>query len=176
MTLPGLDFSQAEPSQPQVLWIGCSDSSFEEIAALGLRADETIVLRNIGNIFLSDGPTCLSTGHYALHVVKVKHVVVCGHYGCALVKADSNVGLGDPWRSKLDILRSECGAKLNGLPADDRDRRFVELNVLAQMQVLAEIPEVAAAIHSRGLKIHGMVYNPTTNKVVRLEAEEPAAH
>lgn len=84
--------------KPQVLWIGCSDSSFDEIAALDLGADETIVLRNIGNMFLDDGPTCMSTAQYALDIVQVNHVVVCGHYGCGLVKASSNVGLGDPWR------------------------------------------------------------------------------
>jgi len=93
-----MTLSSSGESKLQVLWIGCSDSSFDEIAALDLRADETIVLRNIGNMFLDDGPTCMSTAQYALDMLQVNHVIVCGHYGCGLVKASSNAGLGDPWR------------------------------------------------------------------------------
>ena len=84
-------------AKQQVLWIGCSDSGFEEITTLDLLPAETIVLRNIGNIFLEDGLTCLSMVQYAVDILQVKHVVLCGHYGCGLVKASSNAGLGDPW-------------------------------------------------------------------------------
>ncbi|KAK3344520.1 carbonic anhydrase [Lasiosphaeria hispida] len=158
-------------SKQQVLWIGCSDSSYEEITGLDLLPDEIIVLRNIGNMFLEDGLTCLSMVQYAVDILQVNHVVVCGHYGCGLVKASSNAGLGEPWRSKLMNLRSACEGLL-GSQVEQRDRRFVELNVLAQIQSLQHVTEVAGAISSRGLKIHGLVYDRSKNEVARLE-EQP---
>ncbi|KAB5572016.1 carbonic anhydrase [Coniochaeta sp. 2T2.1] len=157
-------------SQQQVLWIGCSDSSFEEITCLGLRLDETIVLRSIGNIFLDDGLTCLSMVQYAIGILQVKHVVVCGHYGCGLVKASSSAGLTDPWLSKLNALRSAFDGQLSGSLAVERDRRFVELNVLVQMQSLQRVPEVASAVGSRDMKIHGFVYDHSLSEMVRLDA------
>jgi len=85
-------------ARAQVLWIGCSDSSAEEVASLNLLPEESIVLRNIGNMFLDDDPTCLSMAQYAINMLEVSHVVVCGHYGCGLVKASTDAGLSDPWR------------------------------------------------------------------------------
>lgn len=78
--------------------------------------------------------------------------------------------------SKLNALRSECRGQLDGLAEGDSDRRLVELNVVAQMQSLANVPEVAGAMASRGLKIHGLVYDKSKNKVARLEvdSEQPA--
>ena len=104
-------------AKQQVLWIGCSDSSYEEITTLDLLPDETIVLRDIGNMFLDNDLTCLSELQYAVEILQVtcpkiqrhalsidvdfrdqvKHIVVCGHYGCGLVKATSDAGLIDPW-------------------------------------------------------------------------------
>lgn len=160
-------------AKQQVLWIGCSDSSYEEITTLDLLPDETIVLRDIGNMFLDNDLTCLSELQYAVEILQVKHIVVCGHYGCGLVKATSDAGLIDPWLSKLNALRSATEGQLGSSPVDERDGHFVELNVLAQVRALQKFPQVGAAIASRGLKVHGLVYNRSKNEAVRLvEAQE----
>ncbi|EON97191.1 putative carbonate dehydratase protein [Phaeoacremonium minimum UCRPA7] len=124
-------------AKQQVLWIGCSDSSYEEITTLDLLPDETIVLRDIGNMFLDNDLTCLSELH------------------------------------KLNALRSATEGQLGSSPVDERDGHFVELNVLAQVRALQKFPQVGAAIASRGLKVHGLVYNRSKNEAVRLvEAQE----
>ncbi|KAJ5250877.1 hypothetical protein N7489_001287 [Penicillium chrysogenum] len=101
------------------------------------------------------------------YFVQVKHIVVCGHYGCRIVKATARDGLKGPWLSKLNALYS-AHEDINQLPVSERDRAFVELNVLDQIRSLRKRPEVANGIALGRLHIHGIVYDSEAETAYRL--------
>ncbi|KAJ5110365.1 hypothetical protein NUU61_001580 [Penicillium alfredii] len=152
----------------QVLWIGCSDSDSKDSTVLNLLDDELLVLRNIGGMIIDGDLSCETTIKHAVVDLQVKHIVVCGHYGCRIVKAASREGLQGPWLSKLSALHSAHEEDINQLPALERDRSFVELNILDQLRSLRKFPEVTDAIRLGRLHIHGLVYDSETDKAYRL--------
>lgn len=102
--------SLQRPTQ-QILWIGCSDSCFQETTILDLLPDEMMVHRNMGNMIIDGDLSCETTVKYAVSNLSVRHIVVCGHYGCGIVKAASRDGLKGPWSRYVfthAIQRSEC--------------------------------------------------------------------
>jgi carbonic anhydrase len=108
---------RTSPPRQQVLWIGCSDSGFEETTVLDLAPDETIVLRNIGNMVLEDDLSCASMLEYAVRVLRVRHIVVCGHYGCGIVSgrtAEAHLPLGPHFRYVQEQLL-DMGVRVSGL-------------------------------------------------------------
>ncbi len=156
-------FSQlAEEQRPEYLWIGCSDSRVSTERILDLQPGEMFVHRNIANLVVHDDLSCTSVVQYAVEVLKVRHIIVCGHYGCGGVAAALNeqpLGLIDNWLRHIgDVARLHTDelSRLQGQPKVDR---LCELNVIEQMNNLCASPSVLSAWESGSpLTIHGLIY------------------
>ncbi|KAH8899779.1 carbonate dehydratase [Thozetella sp. PMI_491] len=157
-----------DPKKQQVLWIGCSDSCFEETTILDLSPDETIVLRNIGNMIVEDDLSCASMVEYAMNILQVKHIVICGHYGCGIVKTTCSDHPSASCFCKLDDERMRYRRYLDAAPVEHKDELLVELNVVQQMQDARSHPEIARAVGERGVEIHGLVFDRSTDRWVQL--------
>lgn len=148
---------------PPVLWIGCADSRVPANEIIGAQPGEVFVHRNIANMVLHTDMNMLSVLDYAVNVLKVKHVIVCGHYGCGGVKAamgNQHIGLIDNWiRHIKDVYRFHA-SELNAIEnEDERFDRFVELNVFEQVQDLAKTSIIQSAWENgQDVSIHGWVY------------------
>ncbi len=161
---------RSEQQDPLYLWIGCSDSRVPANEIVGLEPGELFVCRNVANLFPHTDFNCLSVLEYAVSILRVKHVIVCGHYGCGGVKAameDNHLGLVDNWlrhiRDVYALHRSELDA-LDDLKA--RYRRLVELNTLQQVLNICHTTIVQEAwARKQKLAVHGWVYNLETGKL-----------
>ncbi|HSI68916.1 MAG TPA: carbonate dehydratase [Gillisia sp.] len=149
--------------QPPVLWIGCADSRVPANEIIGAQPGEVFVHRNIANMVIHTDMNMLSVLDYAVNALKVKHVIVCGHYGCGGVNAamgNSSIGLIDNWvRHIKDVYRLHKD-ELDGI-SDEKQKfdRFVELNVTEQVFDLAKTSIVQGAWEKgQDLEIHGWVY------------------
>ncbi len=152
----------AEGQAPEYLWIGCSDSRVAADQVLGLAPGEVFVHRNVANVVVHTDLNCLSVLQYAVDVLAVRHVIVCGHYGCGGVRAafeGSRHGLIDNWLRHVADVRDEHADEITSLPARERLDRLCELNVAAQVVHLCQTTIVEDA-WSRGqqLTVHGLVY------------------
>jgi carbonic anhydrase len=154
----------ANGQQPPVLWIGCADSRVPANEIIGAEPGEVFVHRNIANMVVHTDMNMLSVLDYAVNVLKVKHVIVCGHYGCGGVQAamgNQHIGLIDNWiRHIKDVYRFHQ-EELNSI-TDDKERfnRFVELNVFEQVLDLAKTSIVQNAWEKgQDLHVHGWVYD-----------------
>ena len=153
----------AEQQSPQYLWIGCSDSRVPANEIIGLMPGEVFVHRNIANVVVHTDLNCLSVIQYAVDVLKVKHIMVTGHYGCGGVRAalfGDRVGLADNWLHHVHDVRDKHLAKIMGLKlADERVNRLCELNVIEQVANVCQTTIVRDA-WERGqeLSVHGWVY------------------
>lgn len=153
----------ADGQQPPLLWIGCSDSRVPANEIIGAEPGEVFVHRNIANMVLHTDMNMLSVLDYAVNALKVKHVIVCGHYGCGGVKAamgNSSIGIIDNWiRHIKDVYRfhhKELDAITN---EKERFNKFVEINVKEQVLDLAKTSIVQNAWKSgQELSLHGWVY------------------
>lgn len=152
---------------PEVLWIGCSDSRVPANEITGTNPGDIFVHRNIANVVVHSDMNLLSVLDYAVNILKVKHVIVCGHYGCGGVKAamtNEQYGLVDNWlRHIKDVYRLHTG-ELDAI-ADEHARfnRFVELNVIEQVFDLSKTSIIQNAWRSRDMPtIHGWVYDLAT--------------
>jgi carbonic anhydrase len=160
--------------QPPLLWIGCADSRVPANEIIGAQPGEVFVHRNIANMVIHSDMNMLSVLDYAVNVLKVKHIIVCGHYGCGGVKAAMGAetyGLIDNWiRHIKDVYRFHH-QELN-LIQDEKDRfnRFVELNVVEQVYDLAKTSIVQNAWKSgQALSLHGWVYGVGSGVIKDLE-------
>ena len=158
-------FSRLSRQQaPQYFWIGCSDSRVPANQIVGLLPGEMFVHRNIANVVIHTDLNCLSTMQFAVDVLRVQHIIVCGHYGCGGVLAalrEDRLGLVDNWLRHVSDIRVKYEAELDTLPTDAaRHRRLCELNVLEQVVNVSETTVVRDA-WSRGqtLAIHGWIYD-----------------
>lgn len=153
----------AKGQKPPLLWIGCADSRVPANEIIGAQPGEVFVHRNIANMVIHSDMNMLSVLDYAVNALKVKHVIVCGHYGCGGVQAamgNQSIGIIDNWiRHIKDVYR------LNKKELDDikdetrRFNRFVELNVINQVYDLAKTSIVQGAWNNgQELTIHGWVY------------------
>ena len=153
----------AEQQSPQYLWIGCSDSRVPANEIIGLMPGEVFVHRNIANVVVHTDLNCLSVIQYAVDVLKVKHVIVTGHYGCGGVRAalfGDRVGLADNWLHHVHDVRDKHLEKIMRLKlADERVNRLCELNVIEQVANVCQTTIVRDA-WERGqeLSVHGWVY------------------
>ena len=149
---------------PEFLWIGCSDSRVPANEIIGAEPGEVFVHRNIANMVVHSDMNLLSVLDYAVNVLKVKHVIVCGHYGCGGVQAamtNKHIGLIDNWiRHIKDVYRFHS-AELNAIEDETkRFNRFVELNVVEQVLDLAKTSIVQGAWgKNQDLHVHGWVYD-----------------
>ncbi|MBK8624137.1 MAG: carbonate dehydratase [Saprospiraceae bacterium] len=154
----------SEGQTPPLLWIGCADSRVPANEITGTQPGEVFVHRNIANMVIHSDMNMLSVLDYAVNVLKVRHVIVCGHYGCGGVKAalgNANIGLIDNWiRHIKDVYRFHY-RELDAIE-DEKKKfdRFVELNVIEQVMDLAKTSIVQRAWNKeQDLWIHGWVYS-----------------
>jgi carbonic anhydrase len=154
----------ANGQQPPILWIGCSDSRVPANEIIGAQPGEVFVHRNIANMVIHTDMSMLSVLDYAVNVLKVKHVIVCGHYGCGGVQAaltNKHIGLIDNWiRHIKDVYRFHQD-ELNAIE-DEKTKfnRFVELNVFEQVYDLAKTSIMQTAWErEQEVHIHGWVYD-----------------
>jgi len=152
----------AKLQTPELLWIGCSDSRVPANEIVGLLPGEVFVHRNVANLVLHTDLNCLSVIQYAVDVLKVKHIMVVGHYGCGGVLAalqKARVGLVDFWLDNVKRVHDKHLALVNSLPEEQRHGRLCELNVLEQVVSLCNTPVVKDAwARSQPLTIHSWIY------------------
>ncbi|NCP66044.1 MAG: carbonate dehydratase [Paraglaciecola sp.] len=149
--------------RPEYLWIGCSDSRVPANQIVGLIPGDIFVHRNVANLVVHTDFNCLSVLQYAVDVLKVKHVIVCGHYGCGGIDAalqNQQLGLIDNWLGHIKDIAYKHRSELDGLDATQKSARLCELNVLEQAANVRRSNIVKDAI-SRGqdLTIHSWIYS-----------------
>ena len=159
---------------PQFLWIGCADSRVPPSEVTNVKPGAIFVHRNIANVVIHTDPNLLSVAFYAIKVLKVKHVIVCGHYGCGGVQAamsHQRYGYIDGWlRHIKDVIRFHK-KELDAI-ADEKERfdRLVELNVMEQVNNLAAVPFIQEEWEKGEFPyIHGWVYDLKSGKIKQLD-------
>ncbi len=153
----------ARLQSPEYLWIGCSDSRVPANQITGLAPGEVFVHRNVANLVVHTDLNCLSVLQFAVDLLKVRHVIVCGHYGCSGVHAaltGQKVGLAENWLRHVQDVRANHAQELERI--DDsaaRERRLCELNVVEQVRHVCEATVVQDAwAAGRPLAVHGWIY------------------
>jgi carbonic anhydrase len=153
----------AQQQAPEFLWIGCSDSRVPANEIVGLDPGELFVHRNVANVVVHTDLNCLSVLQFAVDVLKVKHVIVCGHYGCGGIRAaleNNSHGLIDNWlRHVQDVARAH-EKKLNSMPdMESVVDKLCELNVIDQVQNVARTTIVQDAWRrGHDVELHGWIY------------------
>lgn len=163
----------AQGQTPPLLWIGCSDSRVPANEIIGAEAGEVFVHRNIANMVIHTDMSMLSVLDYAVNALQVKHVIVCGHYGCGGVKAamgNNSIGIIDNWiRHIKDIYRFHQEELDSIKDENERFKRFVEINVIEQVYDLAKTSIVQNAWkNGQELHLHGWVYGLNSGYVTDL--------
>jgi carbonic anhydrase len=149
---------------PEYLWIGCSDSRVPANQIVGLAPGELFVHRNVANVVVHTDLNCLSVLQFAVDVLHVRHVIVCGHYGCGGVLAalrDEKLGLIDNWLRHVQDVRSKHAGEIEKL-GDERERaaRLCELNVVEQVRNVGGTTVVRDAWRrGQELFVHGWIYD-----------------
>src|SRR5438132_8271272 len=151
---------------PRYLWIGCSDSRVPANQIAGLLPGEMFVHRNVANVVVHTDLNCLSAIQFAVDVLHVEHVIVCGHYGCGGVLAalrDDKLGLIDNWLRHIQDVRGKHRAELDGLTTEaHRHDRLCELNVIEQVVNVCQTTVVREAwARGQALAVHGWIYRLT---------------
>ncbi len=153
----------ARQQSPRYLWIGCSDSRVPANEIVGLPPGELFVHRNIANIVVHTDLNCLSVMQFAVDVLKVEHIIVCGHYGCSGVRSalsNERLGLSDNWLRHVQDVRERYDVGLNALTLRaDRENRLCELNVIEQVTNVCQTSIIRDAWERRQtLQVHGWIY------------------
>ena len=152
-----------DQQKPDYLWIGCADSRVPANEIVGLDPGEIFVHRNVANVVIHTDLNCLSVMQYAIDVLKVKHIIVCGHYGCGGVKAaltDERLGLIDNWIQHIKDIRGKHRDLIHQIE-DERTRhdRLCEINVIEQVMNVSYTTIVQDAwARGQDLSIHGWIY------------------
>jgi carbonic anhydrase len=158
---------------PEILYIGCSDSRVTAEELMGVGPGDAFVHRNIANMVSSLDLSSMSVINYAVVHLKVKHVVVCGHYYCGGVKAameSMDLGILNPWlRNIRDVYRLHK-EELDGIKDDEEKyKKLVEINVQEQCVNVIKTADVQRAIRERGLTVHGWVFDIHSGKLIDLK-------
>jgi carbonic anhydrase len=162
---PGFFQRLCDLQSPQVVWIGCADSRVPANQIVGLAPGELFVHRNVANVVVADDPNALSVLQYAVDVLRVSHVVVCGHYGCGgVLAALDDTPLPAPldgWIRHVRRVRDVHRGELDALPDRDRRwRRLCEINVAAGVATVGATAIVRTAWErGRSLVVHGWIYD-----------------
>lgn len=148
---------------PEILWIGCADSRVPANQIIDLAPGEVFVHRNIANVVVHTDFNCLSVIEFAVSVLKVKHIIVCGHYGCGGVRAaseDNCIGLIDNWLRHIRDVREKYDETLAAIgDSEERVRRLCELNVVEQARNVCYTTAVQSAWAAGAeLCVHGWIY------------------
>lgn len=165
----------SEGQAPDILYIGCSDSRVTAEELMGVDPGDAFVHRNIANMVINTDLSSMSVIEYAVKHLEVKHVVVCGHYYCGGVKAamqPADLGILNPWlRNIRDVYRLHHDELVAIEDEEERYKRLVELNVQEQCINAIKTPVVQQAAKSRGIKIHGWVFDIHTGKLIDLKID-----
>ena len=153
----------AKQQAPAYLWIGCSDSRVPANQIVGLLPGDLFVHRNVANLVVHTDLNCLSVIQFAVDVLRVRHVIVCGHYGCSGIKAallQERHGLVDNWLRHVNDIRHKHAAQLASLPEPTRRHdRLCEFNVIEQVKNVCETSIVQEAWRrGQELSVHGWIY------------------
>lgn len=167
----------AKDQKPEFLWIGCSDSRVPTSEITGTDPGELFVHRNIANVVSVNDPSLLAVVQYAVEALKVKNIIVCGHYNCGGVKASfdppplAHVG---KWIGGIgDVLNANRAEVMKFEKFDDQVSRLVELNVMNSLDQMAQIPSVIEARKNGGVPhLHGWVYDLKTGLLKVLKTVE----
>ena len=164
----------AKGQQPPLLWIGCSDSRVPANTIIGAKPGEVFVHRNIANMVIHSDMNMLSVLDYAVNVLKVKHVIVCGHYGCGGIKTamgNQSVGIIDNWiRHIKDVYRLHEDYLNTFKDEEERFNKFVEVNVQEQVFDLAKTSIVQSAWkNGQDLALHGWTYGLNSGYITDLD-------
>ena len=154
----------SEQQAPEYLWIGCADSRVPANEIVDLLPGELFVHRNVANLVIHTDFNCLSVIEYAVAVLRVKHIIVCGHYGCGGVRAalqDRRLGLIDNRLRHIRDVRQRHRVELDALPSEDSQvDRLCELNVAEQVLNVCQTTMVQSAWEEgRKLAVHGWIYS-----------------
>lgn len=159
---PGFFQRTSKGQSPEYLWIGCSDSRIPSNEVVGLKPGELFVHRNVANLVIHTDMSLLSVLQYAVQVLKIKHVIVCGHYGCGGVLGaiqENSLGLIDNWLRYIKDVYYKNKDLLKGLPEEQKADRLCELNVVQQVANVANTTIVQEAwSKNQPLSIHGWVF------------------
>ena len=152
----------AHRQSPEYLWIGCSDSRVPANQIVGLLPGEVFVHRNVANVVVHTDLNCLSVIQFAVEALKVKHIMVVGHYGCGGVKAalhGERIGLADIWLRHVQDVRDKHLADVQALAEEAQQDRLCELNVLEQTANVCRTHLVRDAWQrGQSLTVHGWIY------------------
>lgn len=165
----------AEQQRPEYLWIGCADSRVPANEITGLLPGELFVHRNVANLVLHTDLNCLSVLQFAVETLQVKHIIVCGHYGCGGVKASFDGaphGLIDNWLRPIWELYRRREAEITRLKSpDERVDRMCELNVIEQVKNVANTTIVQDAWRrGQQVSVHGWIYSIADGLLQDLDA------
>lgn len=165
----------ANGQNPDILYVGCSDSRITAEEIMGVAPGDVFVMRNISNMVSNLDLSAMSVINYAVDILHVKHIVICGHYGCGGVKAamqSEDLGLLNPWlRNIRDVYRLHRD-ELNAIANEEqRYRRLVELNVQEQCVNVIKTAVAQLAIRKGELAIHGWVMDMATGKLIDLKID-----
>jgi carbonic anhydrase len=160
---PGFFRTLAAQQSPEYLWIGCADSRVPANEIVGLMPGEIFVHRNVANVVVHSDLNCLSVIQYAVEVLQVKHIIVCGHYGCGGVRAaleKREHGLIDNWLRHISDVQRKHAVNLHALNSHEaRVDRLCELNVIEQVFNVCQTTIVQGAWwRSQPLAVHGWIY------------------
>jgi carbonic anhydrase len=167
----------ARQQTPRYLWIGCSDSRVPANEIVGLAPGEMFVHRNVANVVVHADLNCLSTIQYAVDILRVGHVIVCGHYCCGGVLAalrNDRLGLSDNWLRHVQDVRWKHREELEGLDTEEqRHNRLCELNVREQVLNVSQTTIVRDAWdRGQALSVHGVIYDVADGLLRDLEVCE----
>jgi len=177
---PGFFRTLAKQQAPEYLWIGCSDSRVPANQIVGLLPGELFVHRNVANVVVHSDLNCLSVLQFAVDVLKVKHVIVCGHYGCGGVQAaleNQRLGLIDNWLRHVQDVKAKHAAEIDAIASHaDRIDRLCELNVMEQVANVAQTTVVQGAWErGQDVAVHGWIYGLRDGRVRDLQVSRGAS-
>ncbi len=160
---PDFFLNLSRQQSPELLWIGCADSRVPANQIIDLPPGEVFVHRNIANVVVPSDLNCLSVLQFAVEVLRVKHVIVCGHYGCGGVRASMSAddhGLIDNWLRHIRDVHRLHRRHLDGLDEEQAVDRLCELNVIEQVRNVCTTTIVRNAWRRGGsLRVHGWIYS-----------------
>lgn len=172
----------AKEQRPKFLWIGCSDSRVPAETVVNAQPGEIFVHRNIANQVITTDFNCLSVLQYAISVLKVEHIIVCGHYGCggvqaALSRENSGMMIANKWLLHIKDIYRLHQAELEALPPDQRSNKMIELNIIEQVNNLVHTSMIQTAWKERKAPtLHGWVYgleNGLLKELITLDYNAP---
>ena len=169
--------SLSDQQNPKYLWIGCSDSRVPATQIVDMQPGEIFVHRNIANVVVHTDLNCLSVIQYAVEILKVEHIIVCGHYGCGGVRAsmdDQQYGLIDSWLLHIKDVKRTNQSSLEKLSESDQFDSLCELNVIRQVENVCDTSMVKNAwANAQELTVHGVIYSIENGVLKNLCAQGP---